>query len=730
MPVRYRHSEQKPKVLYSAEESTDASKDEETLSVWAKCLWILFCAFCGLFFSILVFALVNPTVFWHVVEDPSRGIMLIKAILPEGIGLNGGAEAAEVTSNDNDAEKYLFETLTSSSEPVCHHPGDCQEHLPGHMQPIGDQRPPDFEIDEMQDWPDSRVFYRDYVRRRKPLVMRGAARLWPAFKSWTDDDYLREHFGETYFYVQPSKSYSNVSYPLTKVMKLSEFLSRFRNESLYLDSRCAATGLLNDTMLPGCLLCREMTEGLSSTTLLMSNGNTSSSLHHDGYENILTILSGSKTVLLFNSTTANLLYGNDFLVHPALSPIEPEAVNLVKYPGFAEAPYARVTLHAGDSLYLPEYWWHHVRSYGSPNIAFNIWFGQFNYEEDMKEAGINEDVEVEKVIQYFNERIEHEPDEIPCTERIEMRPLSRSFRDLPPEFFVKPVPKPDDARLASGYQMPLLGIGTAGLFGSEVIDIVKHALKIGYRMIDSAQAYDEASVGRGIAESGVDRSSIFIVSKLHPRFMGFESTIKAVATSLSNLQTNYIDLFLIHSPDCDEGEDARLKCEEGEPKGSWQESWRALETLQKDGTLRSIGVSNFEEELLQELVDLAKVPVSVVQNWFDPFFQDRNVRRFCRGNGIVYMGYSTLGTLWKEEGVLDYNPVLKNRGTLAHLASEREATIAQIVLRWAIDSDVVVIPRSSNPIHVNTNWMALETLVTEQDRLAINDLDGEIVMPD
>ena len=103
------------------------------------------------------------------------------------------------------------------------------------------------------------------------------------------------------------------------------------------------------------------------------------------------------------------------------------------------------------------------------------------------------------------------------------------------------------------------------------------------RMIDSAQAYNESAVGYALKSSGIDRSSVFIVSKVHPKNLGFDTTIESVHESLANFQTDYIDLMLIHSKDCDEGPDAHLACGEGEPKGNWTETWKALEFMADKG---------------------------------------------------------------------------------------------------------------------------------------------------
>ncbi len=159
------------------------------------------------------------------------------------------------------------------------------------------------------------------------------------------------------------------------------------------------------------------------------------------------------------------------------------------------------------------------------------------------------------------------------------------------------------------------------------------------RLIDSAQAYNESAVGEAIRDSSIDRSHIFIVSKVHPKNLGYEPTVKSIEDSLANLKTDYIDLMLIHSKDCDEGPDALLVCGEGEPKGDWKDTWRAFEEFVSKGIIHSIGVSNFELEDLEVIRNISSVELSVVQNWFDPFNRDDAVREWCSKNSVAYMGY-------------------------------------------------------------------------------------------
>jgi len=179
--------------------------------------------------------------------------------------------------------------------------------------------------------------------------------------------------------------------------------------------------------------------------------------------------------------------------------------------------------------------------------------------------------------------------------------------------------------------------------------------------------------------------------------------------------------------DCDEGPGAHLICQDGEPKGTWEDSWKALESLVDKGKIRSIGVSNFEVEDLQRLLEIANVHPSVVQNFFDPFNQDLVTRQFCEKNNIQYMGYSPLGDSWKREG-LPLNPVLSDEG-LRKIASKFDASIPQLVLKWCLEQ-AVCIPRSRNPNHIQTNFHLSHVVLNDQDREYFESLHGKIIVPD
>ncbi|XP_066273849.1 uncharacterized protein [Branchiostoma lanceolatum] len=267
---------------------------------------------------------------------------------------------------------------------------------------------------------------------------------------------------------------------------------------------------------------------------------------------------------------------------------------------------------------------------------------------------------------------------------------------------VSPVP---DRKMASGYTIPVFGLGTAAM-GDKTYDAVLSALTAGYRMIDTAQAYwhSEESIDRAIRDSGIPREDIFIISKLSPRHFGRDLTPRSVDVSLRKLGTDFIDLFLIHNIHCSD----YFQCTPDEPKATWEVAWKAMEELHRQGKLRSLGVSNFYPPLLEKLVAMAEVPVSLVQNWFDPFYRDEATREYCEGHGIVYQGYSTFGTQWMymKQGQ-DRNPVFTNP-FLLQLSKTLDTPVANIVLRWALQKGVVVIPRSVNAEHIRNNLKVLD----------------------
>jgi len=296
---------------------------------------------------------------------------------------------------------------------------------------------------------------------------------------------------------------------------------------------------------------------------------------------------------------------------------------------------------------------------------------------------------------------------------------------------------PDDATLSSqnwttlhnGVRIPRVGLGTAGRLGSES---VAAAFAEGVRLFDTARAkewYDEGAVARAL-EDPRDRAASIVVTKLHPRDHGYHACRAAIEDSASRFG-GYVDVFLLHYPRCWDG-----LCGAGwqqRVEGTWLDSYNAARQALADGLVRAVGVSNVGVGDLRELLsenseknDRAVVP-HVVQNWMDPFHQDREVRAFCAARGVQYMAYSTLGTQWlmaAAQGRRE-NPVAASR-ELRAIAESRGATPVAVALAWAVQRGAVVVPRSSRVEHIRANAEVLRLVLTDAELEAVDALDGTL----
>ena len=237
------------------------------------------------------------------------------------------------------------------------------------------------------------------------------------------------------------------------------------------------------------------------------------------------------------------------------------------------------------------------------------------------------------------------------------------------------MPNPSVA-LADGVQMPLVGFGTWQLHGRGAYQAVRHAIDVGYRLIDTATIYrNEAEIGRAVRDSGVPRSEVFITTKLWPRDAGRER--RTIAASLAALGTEYVDLWLIHWP----------------PRGGAAEAvWKEFTAIQRDGLVRSIGVSNFSPTQIDELTRASGVTPAVDQIEWSPRLYDPDMADALRARGVVLEGYSPFKTSRLNDPVL------------VEIASHHGITPAQVVLRWHVDHGFVVIPKSANPDRIAANW--------------------------
>jgi 2,5-diketo-D-gluconate reductase A len=252
--------------------------------------------------------------------------------------------------------------------------------------------------------------------------------------------------------------------------------------------------------------------------------------------------------------------------------------------------------------------------------------------------------------------------------------------------------------LNNGVKMPMLGFGTNTLRGEVGTRSVADALSVGYRLIDTATIYgNEEAVGKGIAQSGLDRSELFVTSKLWVDDSGYDSAKKAFETSLSKLGTDYLDLYLIHRP-------------RGDIKGSW----KAMQELCEAGKIRAIGVSNFDAGQIRDLMKEARIKPSVNQIETHVFFQQYEAHEFLKASNIQIEAWSPFAA--GRNGVFT-NPVL------AEIGQKYDKTNAQVCLRWLNQRGIVAIPRSSNKEHMMENLDIFDFELDVADMKAIATLD-------
>jgi diketogulonate reductase-like aldo/keto reductase len=297
-----------------------------------------------------------------------------------------------------------------------------------------------------------------------------------------------------------------------------------------------------------------------------------------------------------------------------------------------------------------------------------------------------------------------------------------------------PVPR---FTLSNNITIPLVGLGSASGVGYLH---VSSAIKAGYRFIDTAQSsswgYKENEVGNAVADAkmryedmknGDANEYVFVQTKIHPQDLGYKATKAAIELSLSRMRVTSLDSVLLHKPRCWEGVCAK------QPEGTWEDSWKALEEAYDAGLVRSIGICDVDNHLLDRLLS-KRIKPTIIQNWFDPFNQDKKLReriasinRQQEEKGLVegkilYQGYSTMGTQWKMRGY-ETSPIFDNY-VLKNIAKKYNVTIPQILINWATRQGVMVLPASTNSTHQAANLNSFNFALTDYEMEDINALDG------
>ncbi|XXM74059.1 aldo/keto reductase [Lysinibacillus sphaericus] len=252
--------------------------------------------------------------------------------------------------------------------------------------------------------------------------------------------------------------------------------------------------------------------------------------------------------------------------------------------------------------------------------------------------------------------------------------------------------------LHNGIEIPYVGLGVYQMKDPrETVEAVKSAIETGYLSIDTAAVYEnEESVGHGVKESGANRKDLFITSKVWNTDQGYDSTLKAFETSLKKLDMDYMDLYLIHWP----------------VEGKYKDTWKALERLHSEGLVKSIGVSNFHQHHLEDLMNSSNEKPVINQIECHPRLSQEQLKAFCQEENIAVEAWSPIA----RGKVLD-EPALKQ------IAENHGKSSAQVILRWHLQNDVVIIPKSvhSSRIKENADLFNFELSADEMNK--INDLN-------
>ena len=252
--------------------------------------------------------------------------------------------------------------------------------------------------------------------------------------------------------------------------------------------------------------------------------------------------------------------------------------------------------------------------------------------------------------------------------------------------------------LNNGIKMPMAGIGTFLLTPDEAEASVLNALACGYRLIDTANAYvNEKAVGRAMKKSGVSREEIFLETKLWPAF--YEQS-DAVEKTLERLDTDYIDLLLIH-----------------QPAGNYIAGYKLMEKVYKEVKVKAIGLSNFSQSQIREILDICEVKPVVLQTEVHPYYQEKKLKDYLKKEGIVIQAWYPLGH--GDKALLE-EPLFQELGKKYGKSS------AQIILRWHIQSGNIVIPGSKSPAHIQDNFDLFDFSLTAWEMAQISIMDKNV----
>ncbi|UXU83427.1 aldo/keto reductase [Mammaliicoccus sciuri] len=257
-------------------------------------------------------------------------------------------------------------------------------------------------------------------------------------------------------------------------------------------------------------------------------------------------------------------------------------------------------------------------------------------------------------------------------------------------------------KLNNNVEIPELGLGVYKIEDADVERVVHTAIDAGYRAIDTAWFYkNEIALGEALKTVNINREDLFITTKLWNDFQGYDATIKAFNDSLESLQLKYIDMYLIHWP-----------CP---ADGLFIETYKALETLYKEGKIKAIGVCNFKEHHLDQLLAETEVVPAVNQVEFHPLFNQKALQAYCESKGIKLMAWSPLmrGGEWL------------NNANLQSIADQYNKTVAQVIIKWHLQQGRLVIPKSQNDNRIRENFDVFDFELSDEDLAKIDQLNTD-----
>lgn len=254
-------------------------------------------------------------------------------------------------------------------------------------------------------------------------------------------------------------------------------------------------------------------------------------------------------------------------------------------------------------------------------------------------------------------------------------------------------------RLKNGVEIPEIGLGVYQIQAGEEMDrTIAFAAEYGYRLFDTAQMYDnEAALGSSLQKSGVARDEIFLISKVDNCNQGYERTMESFGESLARLQTGYLDSFLIHWP--------------GQNRDRILDTWRAMERLYRDGLVRSIGVSNFEQVQLEFLLEHCEIAPAINQIEHTPLMHDEPLLSYCSGHGIQVMAWGPLlrGKMQSE--------------TIGEMAQRHGKSPAQILIRWNLQQGIVPIPKTRDSGRLLENISVFDFQLSPEEMETLNGMN-------